>query len=404
MARLYNTKKDSRSIFLGGEWVDLHNKEWADVDDTIAFYGHRLDHLKVDGTPPPFRPEAWSKERKLIWETFTLQQANGYGSVSQEVLASFDRLGIDVRTPAIINDPDHTVPGRIYEIAQKRIEPDLPVICYGLPYIYEKCRAQMKLGYTMFENTKLPSGWTEQCNTMNAMIVPSQNQKEIFADNGVKVPILVFKHGVNQDYFHYVERPKRQVYTFIDFAAPISVRKGGEYLYKAFKAAFPTQEDVRLVIKTTEPFWLWGGLDDPRVDFIKNSIPPHEMLDILYDADCMVFPTHGEGFGLPPIQAMATGLPTIVTNWSGCTEYANPEYCYPINYKMIPSPHWDTGGEWAEPDFDHLVELMRYCYNNREEAAAKGKKAAEWIKQQWTWDSICTDFIKQLDNFLCPTL
>ena len=35
--------------------------------------------------------------------------------------------------------------------------------------------------------------------------------------------------------------------------------------------------------------------------------------------------TLGEGWGLPTMEAMAMGLPVIVTNWGGSTEFITPQ-------------------------------------------------------------------------------
>ena len=47
-------------------------------------------------------------------------------------------------------------------------------------------------------------------------------------------------------------------------------------------------------------------------------------------------------------------------------------------------PYYE-GFRWAQPDKDHLVHLMRYVYENREEAAAKGARASEKALSCWTW-------------------
>ena len=47
-------------------------------------------------------------------------------------------------------------------------------------------------------------------------------------------------------------------------------------------------------------------------------------------ADAFVTTTHGEGFGRPPLEAMAMGLPTIATNWSGLTAFVADGVALPI--------------------------------------------------------------------------
>ena len=49
--------------------------------------------------------------------------------------------------------------------------------------------------------------------------------------------------------------------------------------------------------------------------------------------------------------------------------------------------YWQEGeiGEWAEPDVDHLVYLMRRYVKNREEAMTRGIEAAGWLAKHATW-------------------
>jgi len=52
-------------------------------------------------------------------------------------------------------------------------------------------------------------------------------------------------------------------------------------------------------------------------------------------ADAVVLASHGEGWGLPLVQAMALGKVAIATNWSGNTEFmtANNSFLVPIQVR-----------------------------------------------------------------------
>jgi glycosyltransferase involved in cell wall biosynthesis len=45
--------------------------------------------------------------------------------------------------------------------------------------------------------------------------------------------------------------------------------------------------------------------------------------------------THGEGFGRPPLEAMAMRLPTIATNWSGLTAFMSNDVALPIPVRTM---------------------------------------------------------------------
>jgi glycosyltransferase involved in cell wall biosynthesis len=126
------------------------------------------------------------------------------------------------------------------------------------------------------------------------------------------------------------------------------------------------------------------------------------LLDFLKQMDVFVLPSRGEGFGLCGLEAMATGLPLIATNWSGPADYLDAEYSYPLSYRLvdaqgIESNHVDYFGCWAEPDYEHLRYLMRWLFENRSEASEKGRIAAERVHEKWTWDRVAKQMRDDLD-------
>jgi glycosyltransferase involved in cell wall biosynthesis len=50
------------------------------------------------------------------------------------------------------------------------------------------------------------------------------------------------------------------------------------------------------------------------------------LAEIYSSADVFVFPSEYEGFGLPPLEAMACGTPVVVSHCRGIDEYAVNEY------------------------------------------------------------------------------
>jgi glycosyltransferase involved in cell wall biosynthesis len=52
---------------------------------------------------------------------------------------------------------------------------------------------------------------------------------------------------------------------------------------------------------------------------LEDELPLMNLPRLYTGADAFVLPSRGEGWGRPHIEAMAMGLPTIATNWSGNT-------------------------------------------------------------------------------------
>ncbi len=136
-----------------------------------------------------------------------------------------------------------------------------------------------------------------------------------------------------------------------------------------------------------------GGVNLPVINIIEGTLLPDLQMPALYaGADCFVLPSRGEGWGMPYMEAMAMGLPTIGTNWSGNLEFMNKDnsYCIEIegltsvdDAQLADNPFY-TGHNWAQPSCRHLRELMRHVYQNRNSAAEVGRKAKEDILNNWT--------------------
>jgi glycosyltransferase involved in cell wall biosynthesis len=99
---------------------------------------------------------------------------------------------------------------------------------------------------------------------------------------------------------------------------------------------------------------------------------------------------------------MSTGLPVIATDWSGPAEYLEPEDSFPLAYRLVEaggveSNHVRYFGLWAEPDYEHLRYLMRWAYEHPRETAEKGRRAAQRIHEQWTWDRAARQLCEDLD-------
>ena len=67
---------------------------------------------------------------------------------------------------------------------------------------------------------------------------------------------------------------------------------------------------------------------------IMDTIDESEMYDLYRQASMLLFPSKGEGFGLPPAEAMGVGLPVAYTDWSSLPEVAQGPGNIAIDYKL----------------------------------------------------------------------
>lgn len=250
--------------------------------------------------------------------------------------------------------------------------------------------------YFPFEEDKLPNGMVSAINrNATACIAPSKWCQESYINSGVKCPVHFVPHGVDTQLYSFYNRGSRSYtkenpFTFLNISLG-SPRKNIWGLVKSFYMAFPDEENVRLIIKVKDAMtrrnYTRGQFDeseDSRIVCIAKPYSLEELVGLYHKADCYVFPTLVEGFSLTTLSAMSTGLPTILPKHTACAEQCN-EYNYPITDYIT-----SQGDYGFIPDAEETASLMREVYDNYKKAFIRGKKASQWVKNNYTWEHAFT--------------
>ena len=264
--------------------------------------------------------------------------------------------------------------------------------------------SDIRIGYTMVENTLINPEWVTECNKMHAMLVPSEFLVDVFKSCGVTVPIRAVRQGIDSATYPFFDRSQRIHDKFIfGTVGFMDDRKNWKDMISAFTSEFSEEEPVELWIKNSNGDWGYFDLIDERIKVIKTRYTFEEMNRLYQMMDCFVCPSHAEGSGLTPREAMATGLPTILTNWSGLTEVAHDDISYPLTPVAIDYPDFRTTeqpGFQARLEVRELMYYMRYVYEHRKEALLKGKKASDFIHKEYNWDTCATYLLKQVSSLM----
>src|SRR5204863_5318064 len=152
-------------------------------------------------------------------------------------------------------------------------------------------------------------------------------------------------------------------------------RKGVDVLLAAWQRAFAGRDDVQLVIKDFGSDGVYRGADRSAVQAMAQAgalvhldadLSDEDIAALYRACDVLVHPYRGEGFAMPVLEAMASGLPVIHTAGGPTDEFCPPQAGWRIRSQRKALPggrvdHFETAGEplMLEPDVAHLAELLR---------------------------------------------
>lgn len=290
-------------------------------------------------------------------------------------------------------------------------------LLYSYPTGVTQMRSDVRLIMTMFESDKIPEDWPEYLHMAEEVIVPSKWCADVFAKSGINATVVPL--GYNDRVFKYVERPvpvdNDEPFTFIHYGS-FNIRKGFPEVFQAFTEEFKTNEPARLILKTTDRRPLIPVMKDqyPNIEVICGQLAETELAQLLARSNCMVYPSRGEGFGITPLEAMATGMPAIVPNAHGISEYFNANYMLEVKADercpgLYHSFKGQDVGEMVVCDVEDLRKQMRFAYNHQQQMKELGKAASEYVKSytyQQTAEKLSviikrwneTDIIKRNDS------
>jgi glycosyltransferase involved in cell wall biosynthesis len=257
--------------------------------------------------------------------------------------------------------------------------------------------------HTMFEANPIPPGWADVMNCAGLIWTPSQYAADLFRENGVAAPMFVAGYGVNHDEYVEIDRSDRakrkDTMKFLLWADTLFSRKNVTQVAKAFIAA--GLPDAELEVKLHS----FAGMNPSTVFSDAKGRPlanitihtgvwqRKKLVTWLHSGDCGLYGSGGEGFGLMPLEQMATGLPMICANNTGMMEYLKPGNHIPVACpKMVKDMTYSIGYGYPamtyQPDFDEMVEKIRWAYNNRaaldEIGAAGAMESRKWDWKQQT--------------------
>ncbi len=270
-----------------------------------------------------------------------------------------------------------------------------------------------------WEFGSIPRAWIEQIRSdVDELWVPSEYVRAMYVEDGVEPErVRVIPNGVDLETFNPAS-PADELSggagaRFL-FVGGITHRKGLDILIQAWDRAFAGREDVSLVVKAAMAAGAYGGPNQwlreraasdrlPLVKLIEDDLDGAQLATLYRSCDVFVLPYRGEGFAMPVLEAMASGLPIIATAGGPTDEFCPEDACWRIRSERRELsreqlPGFDTAGRpWMlEPDVDHLVELLRQAESDPEARARRGQ-AARRAAEALPWDHAADLYRNRID-------
>ncbi len=385
----------------------------------------------------------------------------GYGVHSRQVieyLLSDDRFIVCLENikwgdcPYIHNDPRiqkfYECIARWEESKQKNISFDIS-IQVTIPNEFQQ-KATLNIGVTAgIEVDRTTPVWLQQCEKMDLLIVPSEFSKEILTktvaqwtnkktgETGefrITKPITVIPEWFDRP-------PAREPSEALQFELPSRVNflhvgqwgnKGGfgedrkniADMVRYFYTFFKDNSNVGLVLKTNiignsnqDFVETQRRLEEIKKNFkdakchlhlIHDTLTQEEVWDLYRHPQISAFLTltHGEGYGLPLLEASAAGLPVIATDWSGHVDFLRKKNGYvPLEYEMIQIPQcqvWDgvieKEAQWAKVIEKSLKRKLKKFADSPGLIQNKAQKNVKWLDENFSKEAILKQWKKFFDD------
>ena len=211
---------------------------------------------------------------------------------------------------------------------------------------------------------------------MPRIVVVSENSiKDIHADMGVSLDRMrLVPVGVDPELFTPLPDITRRPGRLITTASADVALKGLSYLLEAV-AKLRTERDVTLTIIGKPRAGASNDLIDqlglrPHIEFV-SGVPDERIVELYAEAEMAVVPSLYEGFSLPAIEAMSTGICLVATDGGALPEVTGRD--------------GDTVLQCKAGDVGALAATIRRGLDDSELRARVGEAGRRRVVERWSW-------------------
>lgn len=281
--------------------------------------------------------------------------ATGYGRMGAEMAVALTESGVELTE-----------------------ESDTRLIASNLTGITGWWTHQRPLVWTMWESDRLPPSFKGWFDRFERLLVPSAQNVELFSEHHPDVHLMPL--GLHNRWQPIIR----------NLTGPVKVLLSGRgWKRKGVDLAIAALERTGLEVE------LWLRMEGRPENDELQRLKHHPMVRLVPRVDdetwlytqchiCLA-PSRGEGWGMVPLQAMATGMPTVLTDAHGHAEFA--EYATgPVPAIKVPSGMEAETGHWWEPRLTDLTTVLEDHLSNLEYWTGVAMDRAPAIGAAFAWD------------------
>lgn len=279
-----------------------------------------------------------------------VQHRVGINQFAFEILRRLKPDVVYLSQPPIADMPKHNYevfgPTKLWTLTglQKKLLVDPPDVLFSLTHyapLYVPCKSViciMDLAWEKFPSYYKKSDyyqlkywtWLSAKQASKIITISEASKKDIIKYYGIdEKNISVVYPGYDEARFNTKVVPSKKYGNYILYLGTLQPRKNLERLIEAFKLL---KTDCKLVIagmiNEGRGGWMNEKIKGDKNIILTGYVPEEEKPGLYAGAKAYVLPSLYEGFGIPPIEAMAVGTPVIVSRISSLPEICGEAATY----------------------------------------------------------------------------
>jgi len=355
--------------------------------------------------------------------------STGFGRIGHEFVYLLHQQGVEVKIVDPLQEwegnspPNPLIKKEILSLRGRFEDPDLIYNIYP-PNGWRLDSKRPSVGEFLFECSEMPLMWVEHIRQFDQIWVPNQFCNSVCWNSGIELnKVKVLPYGlIDWGISEKIKIDDGPVFLLIgewnerkNLEAAIKKidesELEGKFLVKTFFRDFKLPNHQRtneILLRRVVKRLRLKHLD--RFIFNIDHFDSLKIEKLFNSVDCLIIPSHGEGFCRPFFEAGLKGVPSIVSDIPPMNEihwkskFAFPIECNGLEKAQInpnlPYAIWYRGLDWFSINLESMIDQIKFVLENPDEARARGKEMQELCQTLFDPIKRTEDRIKSLEELI----